>query len=310
MTNGELLMVNEKDVDRGWAVVGAVTPVVFGVVLRMKGRGRTGLVVLLLLLHLVLEAPLLAAQEGGVPLTVRLRDETGAAVAGEPVVLERLPEEAAVSPACTTDDAGECAWRVGRGLYQLLFAHPLDPVSAVAVAEGGLRGLGVTVGEGPITYTFTLAGDDHVYFDAAPDAAVPVPIIPTLDHHHGGGMAPQATLTPPPPLSTTVPVTTLLSTETTETGTVVVENGEGDRLLRLLAFPAAGLALGVALHLWSRRRQTTVKAPMSGKETAVKPVLPDNPEPPHTGAHSAFRTPHSPFRTPHSAFPNPEDYDA
>jgi hypothetical protein len=93
-------------------------------------------------------------------------------------------------------------------------------------------------------------------------------------------------------------VTTLLSTETTETGTVVVENGEGDRLLRLLAFPAAGLALGVALHLWSRRRQTTVKAPMSGKETAVKPVLPDNSEPPPH--RRPFRIPHSAFRIPKS----------
>lgn len=275
-------------VDRGWAVVGSLTPAVFAAFV-MKERGRIGFVALLLLL--VLDAPLLAAQETAVPLTIRLRDEGGAAVAGEPIVLERLPEEEAVSPACATDDVGACAWRVGRGLYQLLFAHPLDPVSAVAVAEGGLRGLGVTVGEEPITYTFTLAGDGHVYFDAAPDAAVPVPIIPTLDHHHGGGMAPQATLTPPPPLSMTVPITTLLTKE------VTAAEGEEDnapfiRLLRLLAFPAAGLALGVALHLWGRRR----------RQTAVAASLSENPKPPPTGAHSAFRTPHSEIITPHSPF--------
>jgi hypothetical protein len=124
--------------------------------------------------------------ESTVLLTIRLRDSDGRFVTDEPVSLSRLPEEE-TAVVCTTDAQGECAWPVTRGLYQLLFARPLDGVNAVLLGEGGLRGLGVTVGETPITYHFTFHSDDYVYFDLAPDLPVPLPKIPSLDliHHHG-----------------------------------------------------------------------------------------------------------------------------
>ena len=127
-----------------------------------------------------------AQEGGGVDLRIRLRASDGSAVVDEPVVLQRLPDEEDIAPACRTDTEGICTWRVRRGLYQLLFDRPLDAVSALAVAEGGLRGLGVTVGDATITYHFTFHSDGRVYFDAAPEAAVPVPIIPESDELHGG----------------------------------------------------------------------------------------------------------------------------
>lgn len=126
------------------------------------------------------------ADEETVLLTIRLRDSDGRFVTEEPVSLSRLPEEE-TAVVCTTDAQGECAWPVTRGLYQLLFARPLDGVNAVLLGEGGLRGLGVTVGEAPITYHFTFHSDDHVYFDLAPEMPLPLPKIPSADliHHHG-----------------------------------------------------------------------------------------------------------------------------
>jgi hypothetical protein len=126
------------------------------------------------------------ADEETVLLTIRLRDSDGRFVTDEPVSLSRLPEEE-TAVACTTDAQGECAWPVTRGLYQLLFARPLDGVNAVLLGEGGLRGLGVTVGETPITYHFTFHSDDYVYFDLAPEMPLPLPKIPSPDliHHHG-----------------------------------------------------------------------------------------------------------------------------
>jgi hypothetical protein len=44
------------------------------------------------------------AQEGaGVELQIRLRASDGSSVVGEPVVLQRLPEEEDLTPACLTD---------------------------------------------------------------------------------------------------------------------------------------------------------------------------------------------------------------
>src|SRR5690606_28151427 len=106
-------------------------------------------------------------------LQIRLRAGDGAAIVGETVILERLPEEERMLPECTTDAYGECSWHVNRGLYQVLFTRPLDDITALAVAEGGLRGLGITVGETDIIYHFIFHSDGHVYFDATPEAAVP-----------------------------------------------------------------------------------------------------------------------------------------
>lgn len=111
-----------------------------------------------------------------VQLEIQLRASDGTAVEGEVITLQRLPEGTAVS--CTTDARGLCAWPVTRGLYQVTFSRPLDAVSAAALAEGGLDGLGLTVGDGDIRYAFTFQEDGYVYFDAAPKAAVPQPQIP------------------------------------------------------------------------------------------------------------------------------------
>lgn len=153
----------------------------------MLMNGRVFMVMMALTASLVL-IQAAGAQTGNEPvaLSIHLRVADGSPVAGEPVTLQRLPDEEPILPACTTDAQGTCTWYVGRGLYQVLFERPLDEVSALALAEGGLHGFGLTVGEAPIAYHFTLHNDGHVYFDAAPEAASPAPIIPTLDLLHGG----------------------------------------------------------------------------------------------------------------------------
>ena len=188
-----------------------------------------------------------------VTLRIRLRAADGRPLSGEPITLQRLPDEESVLPECTTDAQGACAWRVGRGLYQVLFARPLDGVTALALAEGGLRGFGLTVGEADVTYHFTLHGDGHVYFDAAPEAAVAAPIIPTPDPLHGG-VAPL-----PTPKATAFPETDaqLPSTRGASPTATAVAEPVGDRSGRwpLALFVGLGLALGGGLHLWSGRRR-------------------------------------------------------
>lgn len=186
-------------------------------------------------------------------LQIRLRASDGTAVVGETVILERLPE-ADPYPACITDAHGECVWQVGRGLYQVLFDRPLDDISALAVAEGGLRGLGVTVGDSglgdaSITYHFTFHSDGRVYFDAAPEAAVPAPIIP-IGELLQGGVVP--TLRPADSIDELDAATpTPMPTQAPEGATKPTASGPW----RSLLFIGGGLLIGGGLHLWSRRRQ-------------------------------------------------------
>jgi hypothetical protein len=190
-----------------------------------------------------------ARAESGTALRLRLRYADGTAVAGERVALERLPEEEPVLPACETDANGECVWYVGRGLYQLLFARPLDPVSRLATAEGGLAGFGVTVGDEDITYHFTFHSDGRVYFDAAPEAAAPAPIIPSPDALHSGAA--------PAPVPGGEPAEATPTPEPTNAPDTAVATASG-KPWRLILFIGGGLAIGGGLHLWShRRRQTT-----------------------------------------------------
>jgi hypothetical protein len=185
-------------------------------------------------------------------LEIRLRDAGGAAVAGERVILERLPEEKPMP--CVTDDDGACAWRVGRGLYQLIFARPLDQISALALAEGGLRGFGLTVGRADIVYHFTIHSDGRAYFDAAPDEAVPSPLIPAFDALHGG-------VAPTPIL----PQMAVASTATPRPAAApdAADPAPTGQAWPLLAFLGGGLLLGGILHLlwapsgrgWLRRQQ-------------------------------------------------------
>lgn len=190
-----------------------------------------------------------------VSLRIRLRYDDGTAVVGEPVTLQRLPEETVVSPDCVTDDDGSCVWWVGRGVYQVLFSRPLDELSALAVAEGGLRGLGVTVGDAPIIYHFTFHEDDRVYFDAAPDAAVPAPIIPIADARHGGVLSPQEIPTAPTPLIS----------PTTAPDTAVTFAAPGN-FWRLALFVAGGLLLGGGYFLIFRLRPSRPSPQLSKTE--------------------------------------------
>ncbi|MCA9941918.1 MAG: hypothetical protein H6656_00915 [Ardenticatenaceae bacterium] len=188
-----------------------------------------------------------------ISLTVQLRHSDGTAVTNEPVSLERLPDEETISPACLTDTSGRCTWPVGRGLYQLLFDRPLDTISELALAEGGLRGFGLTVGEANITYHFTFHSDGRVYFDAAPEAAVPSPIIPVGEVLHGGVAPTEVPLAIVTESVGPTPTPDAASTPETAVGS---NSGSG---WRLLLFIGGGLALGGSLHVWSRQRQAAAR---------------------------------------------------
>lgn len=215
--------------------------------------------------------PLAAAQVADdVPLDIHLRYSDGTAVSGEPITLQRLPDLQETT--CTTDVNGRCTWTVERGLYQVIFSQSLDPVSALAVAEGGLDGFGLTVGDTPIVYHFTFHHDAHVYFDAAPEAAVPDPIIPTADSLHGGIMptavSTTAAIAAVPPLSEedAPPQDTPLAHD--EADAVADDDQPTNPFWRLLLIVILGLALGVGLHLWSRKRQQ--KAVQTAEQTEVE----------------------------------------
>ena len=185
------------------------------------------------------------------PLQIQLRYSDGTAVTGEPLSLERLPQ--AIPMACVTDDNGRCTWWVGRGLYQLLFERPLDQISALSLAEGGLRGFGLTVGEAAITYHFTFQPDGHAYFDAAPEAAVPEPILPQFHSLQGGtmplleGTTAEATM----PLSqTATPATPEPEIVGSPTLVGPTSDNPGPLLLLLLGL---GILLGGSVHLLQQR---------------------------------------------------------
>lgn len=187
-----------------------------------------------------------------VSLTVRVRHSDGTAAVGETIILERLPEEEPISPTCATDTSGRCSWTVGRGLYQVLLARPLDTISSLALAEGGLLGLGVTVGDNPITYHLTLHSDGRVYFDAAPEAAVPQPVLPVGELWHGGILP---TLTPT--VETMQPEPTVLALPAEDPAAVAAEAipAAPETQWRLLGYIGGGLLLSVMVHLCKERRR-------------------------------------------------------
>ena len=248
-------------------------------------RYDTGLLISLLVLLSVIGTPVVAARAvstgsiqrisagsiqatstssvqatGDVPLQIQLRYSDGLAVSDEPILLQRLPDLQEM--ACTTDHNGRCIWTVERGLYQVIFSQSLDSISSLAVAEGGLDGFGLTVGDTPITYHFTFHHDAHVYFDAAPEAAVPDPIIPTGDSLHGGIMPTAvsttvaiAAVTPPSEDGAPSQAMPLAHDEAATTATLAGDDHPANPFWRLLLVVILGLALGGGLHLWSRRRQ-------------------------------------------------------
>jgi hypothetical protein len=130
------------------------------------------------------------------------------------------------------------------GLYQVLFTRQLDDLSALALAEGGLGGFGLTVGLSDIVYHFTFHSDGRVYFDAAPDAALPSPLIPEPEDIHGwSAPAPTVTADAAPPVeSTTIPSVSVTT----------IEGAVTDRRWRLVGFVLLGVGLGGGLHLTHR----------------------------------------------------------
>lgn len=209
--------------------------------------------------------PATAQAVGAVSLTITLRHSDGTAVVGEAILLERLPEEELISPNCSTDASGSCSWRVARGLYQVVFERPLDAISSLAVAEGGLHGLGITVGDANIVYHFTFHSDGRVYFDAAPEAAVPQPIIPEGELLHGG-VEPTAAPSPKPTEG-------IAMTATSAANRDGIPNDGGENRTtgnpwQLLLFIGCGLLVGGSLHLWSRKR----------RKTNQQTTRPENPE--------------------------------
>jgi hypothetical protein len=191
-----------------------------------------------------------AMAQDEIQLKIRLRHSDGTAASGETITVERLPEEEpalwqAQDNTCITDTNGECAWFVTPGLYQLLFSRPLDDLSALAVAEGGLRGFGLTVGDEAITYHFTFHSDGLVYFDAAPDLAAPAPIIPEPNDRHDWA-APTPTMTAesvPPTAGTTI----------RSEGVTTTQGAITDRPWRPMVIILFGLVLGGGLYLLQPR---------------------------------------------------------
>ena len=197
-----------------------------------------------------------------ISLTIKLRHSDGTAVVGETIILERLPEEKPISPNCITDAGGTCSWNVKRGLYQLLMERPLDNISSLAVAEGGLRGFGITVGDENITYHFTLHSDSRVYFDAAPEAAVPSPIIPAGEMLHGG-----TAQTPELPVVDDALIEETSTPEPTRIPDTAIAPSSGSAW-RLILFIASGLAIGGGLHLLWLRSELALSGPAElGKPT-------------------------------------------
>lgn len=202
-----------------------------------------------------------------VEVTVQLRDATGQPLTGESLTLATFLTDVNATMRCQTDADGRCRWAVEPGLYELLSARPLDAVSRLALAEGGLRGYGLTVGETPITYHFVLHSDTRLHFDAAPEAVQPQPIIPVADPDHTHGIAvpteppiPPATASAEPTDARATPEETpwAIATTTRQTSTT---GSQLSRILTVIGYIGLGLAVGGGLHWWTRRRAGGRKEP-------------------------------------------------
>ncbi len=216
-----------------------------------------------LAVSILLFAPSAQAQHT-VRLEIRLRDSGGTAVSGEGMTLQRLPEASAAPQLCTTNGNGVCTWQVGRGLYQILFERPLDNVSALELAEGGLRGFGLTVGDTPITYHFTLQSNGKIYYDAAPASIIPMPIVPTLDaHHEAAASTPVIELTAAetPGVIELVPVAETAVSIPTQQAHDETAVSNSNPIWHLLVYIAIGLIIGGSIYAWPKaaRRATRNK---------------------------------------------------
>jgi hypothetical protein len=189
-------------------------------------------------------------------VNVQLRAADGSPIVGTSLQLVAFSAELAQAQPCLTNRAGSCIWPVEAGLYELLSDQPLDALSRYAVAESGLRGLGITVGDAPITYTLTIQPDNFLYFDTAPDALTPVPFIPTEANTH-------LTFTPTataevsavgePSQTTENTLTDTTTTNPSAAETVSEDSSLSNRLLIIIGI-GSGIGIGLALLPRLRRR--------------------------------------------------------
>lgn len=232
----------------------------------------TGLIFLLLVSFFNTLATLPAQQLGKHVVTIRLRDANGDPIVGETVTLwQPFPIDEPIPPTCRTDEIGECTWTVARGLYAVVFESlELDELSALSVGEAGLFGLGLTVGDHDITYHFTVANEDKIYFDAAPDSPIPQPIIPSMEdvneHWFGGSTDPNAALeaTEEKPTSTPTAETPAITNSTDDGNASGGGGGTLERTwtvekywprARFILLIVAAIGFGYAGHRWQHRRK-------------------------------------------------------
>ncbi|MCB9444056.1 MAG: hypothetical protein H6669_07450 [Ardenticatenaceae bacterium] len=236
----------------------------------------------------VIAANTAAAQgQGGVAVTIRVRQADGAPLVGEKIMLVRPPEDEPVLPICTTGSNGECAWFVGRGLYTLHFETiRIDPISILGPAEAGLTGLSITVGDEDISYSFAIANENHIYFDQAPDAPIPEPFIPTLEDVQHDHYRPTPEATPQPAVSESTPGPATAS-PAGEDGNAPPDNRDQEAeqfsrqwlwsRLRFLLVVLAGCLVGFALFMWQQRRQR--RKEKRAALTTVSPAVEDGNSP-------------------------------
>jgi len=239
-----------------------------------------------------------SGRSGRVTVTVHLRDSLGSPIAGETVLLERLPTGESEPAACVTDADGSCAWRAVPGLYQIFFERPLDRVTQLALAEGGLRSHGIMVGDAPVSYHFTFHHDGLVYFDSEPSAPVPAAVIPSLEELHLDH-APPATATAPLDETRAAPAAETPAAQTPASATAMQLTGERPSetpVLTWLLFLsiAAGLLITVALPLMLRLSPPGAGSRRMDSWTTTLP-------------HTVSRAPH---RKSPSTTSEPEDSDA
>ena len=115
-------------------------------------------------------------------VSIRLRELDGRPISQESVRIVKHPEFTEQTAVTGLD--GRADFQLSRGIYEVHLSTMLDDVSALAVAEGGLEGFGITVGDDEIEYSFVFNTDERFYFDATPEQETASPIIPQLDDLH------------------------------------------------------------------------------------------------------------------------------
>ena len=216
---------------------------------------RIFLIVLIAMLTVHLPQPVRLVAQTAVPVTIVIRTADGAPVVDEEVRLIHQPS--LTTETAVTNTGGQCVFRVPRGLYEVAFTPRLDAVSALAVAEGGLHGFGITVGDEAITYHFTFQADGYVYFDDTPAAATPSPIKPRLADLHFIGGAGQPTPTPLPPTEIADGAIQAMTPDPTVTATpgyTAVTDAGDNRFLLIISL--IGITIGLIGFIvgWRRGR--------------------------------------------------------